>query len=305
MGLDLFHPANHQRLTENLIQNAPDPGHIPAWIMSAENFLRANQFVLPTVKVLRRLILSARNQAMENVVSHINIQLNEERKAHLDRPIENQNETGVFWNAVIDKNIYSPTTGKLSMALEHIKGIRELSLNEIDLDGIPLSHVRYLAQQGIRLNALRLKTYTPSRKYAIVVVTLAELESDLIDVVIQMNDEILAGVYQRAQTRADEYYKKHRRMVTRVIHAFRQMSNIHLDEDLSPLEKIARIDESLPPEKLRAIRDETNIIDVPRGSEKLYFASRSYQTLEKYLPKLLETNEISPRQAAEYHVFRI
>ncbi len=133
------------------------------------------------------------------------------------------------------------------------QGIRELSLNEIDLGGIPISHVRYLAQQGVRLNALRLKTYTPSRKYAIAVVTLTELESDLIDVVIQMNDEILAGIYQRAQTRADKYYRKHRRMVTRVIHAFRLMSNIYLDEALSPIEKIARIDASLPPEKLRAI----------------------------------------------------
>lgn len=208
MGLDLFHPVDHQSLIENLIQNAPDPGHIPAWIVNAEDFLRTNQFVLPTVKVLRRLISSARSQTMENVVSHINTQLNEERRQRLDRLLENQNDTGVFWNSVIDKNIYSPTTGKLSMALEHIKGIRELSLNEIDLDGIPLSHVRYLAQQGVRLNALRLKTYTSSHKYAIVVVTLAELESDLIDVVIQMNDEILAGVYQRAQTRAGKILQK-------------------------------------------------------------------------------------------------
>jgi hypothetical protein len=303
MGLGLFNPANHQRLIGYLIQKAPDPGHIPAWIKSAEDFLRANQFVLPTVKILRRLILSARNQTMENVVSYIN--------SHLDGLLESQNETGVFWNSVIDKNIYSPTTKKLSMALEHIKGIRELSLNEIDLDSIPLSHVRYLAQQGVRLNALRLKTYTPSRKYAIVVVTLAELESDLIDVVIQMNDEILAGVYQRAQTRADKYYKKHRRMVTRVIHAFRFMSRIHLDDGLSPLDKIARIDERLPPEKLRSIRDETDIIDVPRGSEKLYFASQGYQTIEKYLPKLLETIQIIASsktdpvlEAADYYLKR-
>lgn len=311
MGLDLFHPANHQRLIENLIQNAPDPGHIPAWIISAEDFLRANQFVLPTVEVLRRLILSARNQTMENVVSYINSQLNEERIARLDRLLESQNETGAFWNSVIDKNVYSPTTRKIAMALEHIKGIRELSLKEIDLGSIPLSHVRYLAQQGIHLNALRLKTYTPSRKYAIVVVTLAELESDLIDVVIQMNDEILAGVYQRAQSRTEKYYKKHRRMVTRVIHAFRFMSHIHLDEGLSPLEKSARINENLPPEKLRAIRDETDIIDIPRGSEKLYFASQGYQTIEKYLPKLLETIQmISPSkadpvlEAADYYLKR-
>ncbi|MGD8846928.1 MAG: hypothetical protein PVI54_15505, partial [Desulfobacteraceae bacterium] len=84
---------------------------------------------------------------------------------------------------------------------------------------------------------------------------------------------------------ADEYYRKHRRMVTRVIRAFRLMSDIHLYEKLSPFEKVARIEEGLPLEKLRAIRDETDIINVPRGSEKLYFASRSYQTLEKYLPQ--------------------
>lgn len=82
-------------------------------------------------------------------------------------------------------------------------------------------------------------------------------------------------------------------MVTRVINAFRFMSRVHLDEDLSPLEKIARINESLPPEKLRLIRDETDSVDVPRGSEKLYFASQSYQTIEKYLPKLLETIQIT------------
>ena len=37
MGLSLFAPENHQCLTEHLIQQAPDPGHIPAWIKCAED----------------------------------------------------------------------------------------------------------------------------------------------------------------------------------------------------------------------------------------------------------------------------
>ena len=75
MGLSLYGPADRQRLIEYLIQDAPDPGHIPAWIKGAEDFLRENHFVLPTVKILRRHIFSARKQAMENVMSDINNQL--------------------------------------------------------------------------------------------------------------------------------------------------------------------------------------------------------------------------------------
>jgi hypothetical protein len=149
MGLRLYGSADHQHLIEYLVQDAPDPGHIPAWIKSAEDYLRENHFVLPTVKVLRRLIFSARKQAMENVVSDINSQLARERKTRLDGILETQNENGIFWNSVVDKNIYSPTPKQLSLALDHIKGIRELSLNQIAFDHIAPTHVRYLGQLGV------------------------------------------------------------------------------------------------------------------------------------------------------------
>jgi len=98
MGLRLYRPADHQSLIDCLIQKAPDPGNIPAWIKNAEDFLGANHFVLPTVKILRRLIFSARKQAMENVVSHINDQLARGRRTRLDGILETQNENGIFWN---------------------------------------------------------------------------------------------------------------------------------------------------------------------------------------------------------------
>jgi len=107
MGLRLFNPGNHQHLIGYLVQKAPDPGHIPAWVKSAEDFLRSDRFVLPTAKVLRRLILSARNKAMGMAVSYINAQMDEELRARLDGILESQNKTGAFWNSVIDKNIHT------------------------------------------------------------------------------------------------------------------------------------------------------------------------------------------------------
>jgi hypothetical protein len=49
LGLSHFSADKHQNLIEYLIEKSPDPGHIQAWINNAEDFLRSNTFVLPSV----------------------------------------------------------------------------------------------------------------------------------------------------------------------------------------------------------------------------------------------------------------
>ena len=62
LGLKYFPTVYHENLIEYLIDNAPDPGHFPAWINLAEDYLRDNKFILPPNKTLRRIILSARKK---------------------------------------------------------------------------------------------------------------------------------------------------------------------------------------------------------------------------------------------------
>ena len=292
LELSHFTTDKHQLLIEYLIQKSPDPGHIPDWIKSAEDFLRTKYFVLPSVKALRRLILSARHQSMERVILHINSQIPTEYEDRLEEMLKSQGETAPLWNSLTNKNIYSATPAKLSEALGCIKDIRELELKKMDLGSIPYRYVRHLAQQGLCLSAKELRDYSILRRRAIVAVTLRDLESELTDIAIQMNDEILSGVFQRGENRSKKYFRKHRRVIQRVVSAFRFISDIHLDESLQPFEKIDQINEKLPPEKLRSIREETEMINVPRGSEKLYFASQGHTTIQKYLPALLETFKI-------------
>lgn len=292
IGLSLFTPEDHQTLINYLMQQSPDPGHIPDWVKTAEDFLRTKGFVLPTVKVLRRLILSARHKSIENVMIHINSQMSEQCKSLLDIILETQCKAMLFWNLILDKNVYSATPTKLSDVLERIKGMRELALKEIDLSNVPYVHIKHLARQGMNLSAYQLKDYSLLRRYSIMVTTLRELESELTDISIQMNDEILAGVFQRGQKRSEKYLRKYRRVIQQIISAFRMMSGAIIDETLLPKEIIETITKNIPLEKLRKLNEDAEIINVPRGSETLYFASEGYNVIHKYLPTLLETFKI-------------
>lgn len=293
LGLFPFLSEHHQLLSDHLIQKSPDPGHLPDWIKEAEDFLRTKRFVFPSVKALRRLILSTRHQSMEQVMLDINSRIGEERRQRLDVLLQTQDELKTSWSRLTDKNIYSATALKLSEVLTRIKYIRELTLKELDFSQLPEQHVRHLAQQGIHLSAWQLKEYAPLRRHSIMAVTLKELEVELTDIVVQMNDEILAGIFQRAEQRSETYLRKHRQLIHRVITAFRWMSEALLDETLPPEKVVERITEKFPTEKLRALQEESDLLNIPRGAESLYFASRASQAIQKYLPALLETFTIT------------
>jgi len=311
LGLVYFTPQEHQTLIDHLIGSYPDPGHFPDWLKTAEDFLRGKRFVLPAVNILRNLIKSARQQSIESVLTQIKDQLGDERINKLEQLFESDDGVRTKWFGLTNKNVYSATATKISEILSRIKQIRELALGELNFTNIPDHYLRHLAYHGLKMSSKQLKYCAPLRRYATMAVALRSLESEFTDVVIQMNDEILSGVFLRGKQRLEVYLKKHRKTIDRVFHAFNVMSDAMLNEAMNPAEKLEHISLKFPSDKMRALRQETDRVHIPRGSEGVYFASGGYQTIQKYLPQLLETiTIISPSkrdplvEAAQYFLER-
>lgn len=311
LKLSYFSPQQHHILFDHLIKISLDPGHFPDWIKKAEDFLRERKFVLPSVKVLKRLVSSARDQSLEKVLTHIYNLLGVERINKLELLLQSEDEARSKWFGLTNKNIYSATTTKLSEILNRIKEVRELSLNNIDLSGISEQYLRYLSHQGLHLSVKQLKKRSPIRKYSTMAVALKALESEFTDIVIQMNDEILSGIFLRGKQRSKRYLQKYRRTIYQALSAFNFMSDTILNETMKPAEKFKHIEQKFPSDKLKTLREQTDSLNIPRGSEEVYFASGGYQTIQKYLPQLLETIVItSPSkhdpvvEAAQYFLER-
>jgi len=311
LGLCYFLSKHHQNLIKHLIQISPDPGHFPEWIKVTEDFLRERKFVLPSIKVLRRLILSARNQSLNEAVNSINSMLGEKRTEALEGLLLSGEDNYTKWFELTNRQVYSSTPTKVTSILGRIKTIRQLSLNTINFDVVSNKYLQYFAQRGMHLSAKQLRDQSPLHRYAIMAATLKELESELTDIAIQMNDEILSGVFLRGKWRSENHFRKNKKIIRKVISAFKLLSDTILDQNTDALQKIEYIEKELPPDTLQNLRKDSDCLDVPRGTEDIYFASEGYQTIQKYLPDLLETIRIiSPSkrdpslEAAKYYLKR-
>jgi hypothetical protein len=293
LRLNPFSVDCHSLLTDYLVGENLDPGHLPFWTKAAEDFLRIKQFVLPSCKVLRRIVLSARYQSIERVMYEIYEMVGNKQKEQLETLLQKHDQTGTSWNMLVDKNIYTVSSEKIHVVLKNIKKIRTLRLQELDFQDLHLQHIRNFAQQGLHLTAKKLSEYSPARRYTIMVATLKELEGELIDIAIQMNDEILAGVFRRGEKRTKTYLRRNRKLVRQVLTAFRRISDTLLDETLQAAEIVQRIKGSFPKDRLVELKRGAVLLDVPRSQEVLRLASNGYQTIKKYLFEFLDTLSIT------------
>lgn len=150
LGLSSFPVTKRQNLIDYLICEPPDPGHLPQWIKKVEDYLRKNNYVLPSLKELRRLVLSARHQSIEQVMHQIKLQLGNKRKELFEKLLLT-GETGISrWTELTNKNIYKATAEKLSEVLKRIKKVRELSLKDLDLSQLPQQHIYFLPSREFK-----------------------------------------------------------------------------------------------------------------------------------------------------------
>ena len=287
LGLKYFPTVYHENLIEYLIDNAPDPGHFPAWINLAEDYLRDNKFILPPNKTLRRIILSARKKGLNIVTDRIYNQMTNETIIQLDELLSGESDSK--WNIFTNKRFLKATSNKINEVFESIENIRLLKFDYIDLKEIHKNYIKYFANRGIQMSSKQLNDQSGKSRYVLIFITLKNLLSELTDISIQMNDEIISEVFLKGETKSNDYFRKNKKTVKNILSAFHFMSDTLLSYDLSATEKINAINDEIPTDKMEELNIHSATLNIPKGTEKLYFASNSYQKIQKYLPHLIGT----------------
>lgn len=288
LGLSHFSSEQNQIIFDHLQHLSLDPGHLPDWLSGAEDYFRENRFVLPSNNVTRRLVLHIRYQCLSEVANNIYTLLGNKKRLLEDLLRVDENDH-TKWYELTNRHNYSSTPAKLKLVLDRLKKLRNISINTIDFNTIPVQYIRYFSQRGMHLSSKNLKNHAPKQRYAIMASTLKELEHELTDIPIQMNDEILTGVFLRGKGRSERYLRKHRKTIRKVVSAFKFMASTVIDELKTPLEKINCIKKQFPYDNLEKLTMESDRLDIPRGTDDIYFASEGYQTIQKYLPDFIET----------------
>lgn len=94
-----------------------DPGHLPNLIREAEDYLRNKGHVLPSVDVLRRLVLSARKQGVEDAMGKVDTLLCNNIRNDLDKLLVVDEKNNSKWNKFTNRR-NNRATGSVAKNIE-------------------------------------------------------------------------------------------------------------------------------------------------------------------------------------------
>lgn len=161
--------------------------------------LRRDKIVRPGLDRLIRAIAAARAAAVEEIHHRLAPQLQAQRRQRLDAllvPDPTLRVAALVWLLA----------GATSESPESIKGelaklayLRELGADRLDLNAVPPERRRQLATVARRCTPAALRDMDPARRHPMLLAALATAHTEIIDEVVAMFDQALAGTDHRAR----------------------------------------------------------------------------------------------------------
>ncbi len=163
------------------------------------DWLRSERIVRPSVDVLSRRVAAARDGARTETYHRLAPLLAAARPTALNRLLDVDDELGMTRLAWLRRGATAATPEVLKAELAKLEFLRGHGADRLDLSAIPAGRRRLLADTGRRSTNQALQRAGIDRRYPILLATLAETYVEVLDELVQLLDQALAGADSRAR----------------------------------------------------------------------------------------------------------
>ena len=284
LGWRPFDEAARTRLTRWLTQRATDD-LLPSDLVSrAEDMLRAWQIVLPAVSTLEELVASVTARVQDDMYTGIASSLSPELQRSIDDLL--QVPTGEHRSALFYLKEYPPEASNAVILryIERYHFLRDLGIGGIDLNGIGVPMVRYLADLTKRYNVRALRRFAPAKRYSLAVCFLVESQKTILDHIVGLHDQLLTKKMREAKNAFETRYRQLRRQYRRGLAKLIETGDMLLDSERPPDTTLASLLEEINEDDLReAVTVCTQRQRLEQRGEIDALRAR-YSGLRRYLP---------------------
>ncbi len=188
-----------KQLRDWLLARALERDNASLLFGQALEHLRAEKIVRPGLHTLMRTVASTGERAHEEISWRLRPQLTPERCALLDPLVVTDTELGVAPLVWLGEGATSWAPESIKEEIVKLSYLRRLGADRLDLSAIPPERLRQMATVGRRSSPKALKALAPQRRYPVLAATLAGTYTSVVDEVVQMFDQALAGTDSRAR----------------------------------------------------------------------------------------------------------
>lgn len=258
--------------------------------------LKAERLIRPGITVLERLVVTARQQAIEEtwhkLASHISPLL----QRRLDELLEVDAVLAVTPWVWLRQEATAAVPVMIRAQISKLKHLQALGVGPGAMNGLNPNRVRHLAGLGRRMTPQALRRSDPARRYQILAATLVETLYSLTDEILELFDTALATVDRRARAQLDELRRSSATAANDTVRLFGQLGRLVLDDTIPDVELRTRIFALLAPQPLADAIARAEQIARPAGDSHIEFLRARYSQIRQHAPHVLAAFEFHAAQ---------
>ena len=250
--------------------------------------LRARKIILPTTGVIERVAIAGRARARKRTADALVQGLSPDLITRLDPLLIVDRDLGMTPFGWLKDMPTSPKADNIRGLIERLRMVRRFAISPDAAGQVHEDRFRQLVREGRITDAHQVARYTTHRRRAIMVAVLIDLESRLIDGVLDMSDKLIGGMFARARKSKERHYVASTRDVGRLMHLFAGTIEALATAHESGRDGFSVVDETVGWTKLQRVRSEVRAFAEFTEEDPLIRASDRYATLRKFAPDIIE-----------------
>ena len=264
----------------------------------AKQFLNEKGILFPADDTLRRLIITQRQAAREQIFARIAGSLSPELKANLDTLLVAGAKRLTPFQA-LKQPPGRPTPTAVLRQAERLDQIQATGVLTIDLSWLNNNYQRFLTRYARRCSADRMRNLQAKHRYGVLVCFLRQEYPDTVDHMIEMHGKLMTSVYSRAQEDIDEQARKQRQLIRSSLATLHTLGQIILDESIRDDTLRQVLFSQVDKEKLTSQMTEVETWLTGKYSHVFNLVLQRYTYLRQFAPTLFQYLEFRPEEGTQ------
>lgn len=247
--------------------------------------LRATNILLPMPSTIERAGIAGRARARKHAARLMVADLSPVQIGRIDALFDEQDGARLGWLKTVP---VATRTDSVRDIVERLRVVRAIGIPHDTGTAVHPNRRHQFVQEGRLSPAYLIRRYTLSRRRAMLVALLLDLEARLIDAALDIADKLIGGMFRRATNMQQRRYTASSREVARLMRLFRITIDTLAQADEEGRDPIAALETAVGWPALMKARGQVGEIADTVEQDPLVIATDRYATLRKFAPLLIE-----------------
>ncbi len=261
--------------------------------------LRQHRIIIPSIDVIERMCSEALTLGTRQLYKSLTETLSKSHILALDQLLtvpEGSKQTVLIW---LRQSPGPPKPKHLLIHLTRLQAIHKLRLPQ-DLERrVHQNRLLKLAREGNQMTAQHLYDLESTRKYATLVAVMLEMQTTLIDEIIDMHDQFMGTLFSKARRKHADLFQESGKSINDKVRLYNQIGRALLDAKESGSDPFAAIEAIIPWDVFSESINEAEKLAQPEEFDYLSLARSGYNQLRRYTPLLLEILTMNAASTAQ------